>query len=55
MTTTWLAAQHKIVHSMDFDGIIKIPTLLDLAAMKTYALQRKIGNQRKEKRLAQKE
>jgi len=23
---------------MDFDGIIKIPTLLDLAAMKTYAL-----------------
>ncbi|MBC2695155.1 MAG: hypothetical protein HF982_07755 [Desulfobacteraceae bacterium] len=29
---------HKIVHSMDFDGIIKIPTLLDLSAMKTCTL-----------------
>ena len=29
---------YEIVHPMDFDGIIKIPTLLDLAAMKTYAL-----------------
>ena len=35
---TFFNFPHKIVHSMDFDGIIKIPTLLDLAAMKTYAL-----------------
>ncbi len=35
---TFFNFSHKIVHSMDFDGIIKIPTLLDLAAMKTYAL-----------------
>ena len=35
---TFFNFPHKIVHSMNFDGIIKIPTLLDLAAMKTYAL-----------------
>ena len=35
---TFFNFPYKIVHSMDFDGIIKIPTLLDLAAMKTYAL-----------------
>ena len=35
---TFFNFPHKIVHSMDFDGIIKMPTLLDLAAMKTYAL-----------------
>jgi len=35
---TFFNFPHKIVHLMDFDGIIKIPTLLDLAAMKTYAL-----------------
>ena len=35
---TFFNFSHKIVHSMDFDGIIKMPTLLDLAAMKTYAL-----------------
>jgi len=35
---TFFNFPYKIVHSMDVDGIIKIPTLLDLAAMKTYAL-----------------
>jgi len=35
---TFLNFPYEIIHPMDFDGIIKIPTLLDLAAMKTYAL-----------------
>ena len=35
---TFFNFPYKIIHSIDFDGIIKIPTLLDLAAMKTYAL-----------------
>ncbi len=35
---TFFKFPHKIVHPIDFDGIIKIPKLLDLAAMKTYAL-----------------
>jgi len=35
---TFFNFPYEIVHPMDFDGIIKIPTLLDLAAMKTYAL-----------------
>ena len=35
---TFFNFPYKIVGSMDFDGIIKIPPLLDLAAMKTYAL-----------------
>ena len=35
---TFFNFPYKIVHPMDFDGIIKIPTLLDLGAMKTYAL-----------------
>jgi len=35
---TFFNFPYKIDHPMDFDGIIKIPTLLDLAAMKTYAL-----------------
>ena len=38
---TFFNFPYKIVHSMDFEGIIKIPTLLDLAAMKTYALGRR--------------
>ena len=35
---TFFNFPYEIVHPMDFDGIIRIPTLLDLAAMKTYAL-----------------
>ena len=35
---TFLNFPYKIVCPIDFDGIIKIPSLLDLAAMKTYAL-----------------
>jgi len=35
---TFFNFPYKIVHLMDFDGIINIPTLLDLAAMKTYAM-----------------
>ena len=35
---TFFNFPYEISHPMDFDGIIKIPTLLDLAAMKTYAL-----------------
>ena len=37
---TFFKFSHKIVHPMDFDGIIKIPKLLDLAAMKTPTLQK---------------
>ena len=35
---TFFNFPYEIVRPMDFDGIIKIPTLLDLGAMKTYAL-----------------
>ena len=35
---TFFNFPHEIVHPIDFDGIIRIPTLLDLAAMKTHAL-----------------
>jgi len=35
---TFLNFPYKISCPIDFDGIIKIPSLLDLAAMKTYAL-----------------
>ncbi|MBC8458079.1 MAG: nucleotidyl transferase AbiEii/AbiGii toxin family protein [Deltaproteobacteria bacterium] len=35
---TFFNFPYKIAHPMDFDGIIQMPTLLDLAAMKTYAL-----------------
>lgn len=35
---TFFSFPQVIIHPIDFDGIIGIPTLLDLAAMKTYAL-----------------
>lgn len=35
---TFFSFPQEIIHPIDFDGIIGIPTLLDLAAMKTYAL-----------------
>lgn len=35
---TFFNFPYKINHPIDFNGIMKIPTLLDLAAMKTYAL-----------------
>ena len=35
---TFFNFPYKIYHPIDFNGIVKIPTLLDLAAMKTYAL-----------------
>jgi len=35
---TFFSFPHEIIHPIDLDGIIRIPTLLDLAAMKTYAL-----------------
>lgn len=35
---TFFNFPYKIDHQMDFNGIIKMPVLLDLAAMKTYAL-----------------
>jgi len=35
---TFFSFPHEIIHPIDLDGIIGIPTLLDLAAMKTYAL-----------------
>lgn len=35
---TFFNFPYKIACPIDFDGIIKIPSLLDLAAMKTYAL-----------------
>lgn len=36
--TTFFYFPHHIEHPVDFEGIIKIPALLDLAAMKAYAL-----------------
>ena len=35
---TFFNFPYEIVHPIDFEGIIRIPPLLDLAAMKTYAL-----------------
>ncbi len=35
---TFFSFPYDVVHPVDFEGIIPIPTLLDLAAMKTYAL-----------------
>lgn len=35
---TFFSFPHIIVPSTDFDGIIRVPPLLDLAAMKTYVL-----------------
>jgi hypothetical protein len=35
---TFFNFPHAISHPIDFDGIIKMPTLLDLAAMKAHAL-----------------
>jgi len=35
---TFFNFPYNVGHSMDFDGVIEMPTLLDLAAMKTYAL-----------------
>jgi len=35
---TFFNFPYEIVHPIDFEGIIRIPALLDLAAMKTYAL-----------------
>jgi len=35
---TFFNFPYEVVHPIDFEGIIRIPALLDLAAMKTYAL-----------------
>ena len=35
---TFFSFPHIIISEVDFNGVIKIPTLLDLAAMKAYAL-----------------
>ena len=35
---TFFSFPHAIVSATDFEGIIRVPSLLDLAAMKTYAL-----------------
>jgi len=35
---TFFNFPYKVVHPIDFEGIIRVPTLLDLAALKTYAL-----------------
>ena len=35
---TFFSFPHDIAHPIDFNGIISMPTLLDLASMKTYAL-----------------
>ena len=35
---TFFNFPYEVVHPIDFQGIIRIPALLDLAAMKTYAL-----------------
>jgi len=35
---TFFNFPYEVVHPIDYEGIIRIPSLLDLAAMKTYAL-----------------